>query len=145
MELKMHCHKTPSISNFLIIGFWHYELSPSQAATSSGEEGGHVMCWWSYFTGPLERKFSHGTQSCLLATLQMDFVPPRINFWGLPASTVRLVQTECKSANVYSWNLRGVPPVLVFFFSFLFNGGENHTIWGQPHIKQLWSQLLFSI
>lgn len=61
----MHCHKTPSISNFLIISFWHYELSPSQAATSLGRRTA-MWCWCSYFTGLLELEMSPGSRSCLL-------------------------------------------------------------------------------
>lgn len=46
--VKMHCRKTPSISNFLIIAFWHYELSPSLGCSLlwgggwSRDAGGHT-------------------------------------------------------------------------------------------------------
>lgn len=113
VELKMHCHKTPTISNFLIIGSWHYELSPSQAATSSGEEDGHVMLvvilhwplgteiepWWleqppfplSRWTLLLQGSISRGF-------LQAQFL--LCELWAMQ-------QTP------YPWNLRGVLLVLV--------------------------------
>lgn len=112
----MYWHKTPSISNFLIFGVWPDELSPSQDATSPGEEDGHVMLLVVLRTATEPPVFGAAS----FFTLQMDLVTPRTHFCGLPASMGCTVQTVCNATYCLA-----TYPVFYLWWCFLVSWRQN--------------------